>query len=374
MTPGDRSRPGSALEVVPHSRPTGFLKKLMLSFMVLGAIGTTVGAGTFASFNASTGNDGATFTSGYLKLSDTVVSVGTCVSTGGGTTNEVDTNQTTSCSKVFDSAVNAGTKRPGDTATADVTLENQGSITGNLVGYTTGSCTPGSVSGAAFNGSGNPCSALQFSIQEYSDAGRTTPSVCRYGRGASAVLAGSSALAATSTTTISVTAATDAFLITVDGGTQKTVTLTQSASYTWSTLAAEIQSKLRTATGGTEVVSVTTDGFLHISSTTAGASSSLTIANSGTDTTVTGIFKMTSGQSSTGNASTCVLSSSSQDPTHTLNDFFGRYTASTTGLSFGTVAVSGLRYWRITMLLPTGSDDTFQGRTATFDLNWALTS
>jgi hypothetical protein len=373
MTTDGRSRPGSALDVVATRTPTGFLKKLMLSFMVLGAIGTTVGAGTFASFNASTGNDGGTFTSGYLKLSDTVVNVGTCVSTGGGTTTEVDSNQATSCSKIFDSAVNAGTKRPGDTATADVTLQNQGSLSGNLVGYTTGSCTPGNVSGAAYNGSGNPCSALQFSIQEYSDAGRTSPSACRYGSGASAVLTGSSALAASAASTITIAAGTDSFLITVDGGTQKTVTLTQTG-YTWSTLASEIQTKIRAQTGGTESVAVTTDGFLHISSATADATSSLVIANNGTDTTVTTVLKMTSGQSATGNATTCVLSSSAQDPTHTLNDFFGRYASSSTGLAFGTVASNALRYWRITMLLPSGLDDTYQGRTATFDLDWALTS
>src|SRR3954463_2611682 len=97
------------------------LRKLMITFMVGGAV-VAGGAGTFASFSASTTNAG-TFATGSLVLSDKKDAASACFSTNGGST---DTNANT-CDQAFSLAV----QKPGQSGTANITLKNEGSIDGS---------------------------------------------------------------------------------------------------------------------------------------------------------------------------------------------------------------------------------------------------
>jgi hypothetical protein len=158
------------------------LRKLLLTLMVLGATTTTVGAGTFASFNASTSNATSTFASGTLVLSNQKNTGSACLSTGGGNTN---TNANGGCDQLFALSV----QKPGDSAFVDLTLKNEGSIDAtSLTGFATQSCAPGNAPGQAYNGTGDPCSSVQVYIQQYTSAANRTADnrtggTCLYGGG-----------------------------------------------------------------------------------------------------------------------------------------------------------------------------------------------
>jgi hypothetical protein len=149
-------------------------KKVLLSIGVMAGIGALAGAGTFATFTAQTTNPTNTFADGTLVLSDKVNSGSTCLSTGGGTT---DSNVNSSCSTAFSLAV----KAPGDSGTANLTLQNMGSLPASVLKAFGGSCTDADAAGENYHGTGSPCGVLQFYIQQYSDSSFTTPSACLYG-------------------------------------------------------------------------------------------------------------------------------------------------------------------------------------------------
>ena len=153
------------------------LRKALVGVLAVGIAVTVVSAGTFASFSASTTNAGSTFATGTLILSNQKDTATACLSTGGGTT---DTNANASCDDLFALAV----KKPGDTATVDLTLTNEGSIDGSdLLGFASSACAAADAAGESANGTGNPCTGIDLYVQEFSDAGRTTASVCHYGGG-----------------------------------------------------------------------------------------------------------------------------------------------------------------------------------------------
>lgn len=144
-------------------------RKLLLTLMVIGAMTSTVSAGTFASFSASTTNT-ASFATGTLTLTNDGPAAGTCVSAGPG--DNIVTN-TKACDQLF----NVTLAKPGDTAQVDLTLQASGSVTnpsGTLTGYKTSACSSGNAPAATHNGGGNPCSAIEMYIQEYTSAARTT--------------------------------------------------------------------------------------------------------------------------------------------------------------------------------------------------------
>ena len=62
----------------------GVLKKVLLSLMVVGAMGTTVGAGTFASYTGRATNASNTFSTGTIALGNQKDSGRICISTNGG--------------------------------------------------------------------------------------------------------------------------------------------------------------------------------------------------------------------------------------------------------------------------------------------------
>jgi hypothetical protein len=154
-------------------------KKVLLSLGVVAGIGAFAGAGTFATFTAQTTNPSNTFANGTLVLSNQVNAGAVCLSTGGGNT---DSNANGSCSTAFNLAV----KKPGDSGTTDITLQNVGSLAASALKVFSGSCTDADASGEAYHGTGSPCGTVQIYIQQYSDA-FTTKSACLYGGATGAV-------------------------------------------------------------------------------------------------------------------------------------------------------------------------------------------
>jgi hypothetical protein len=344
-----------------------------MTLMVLGAMGTTLGAGTFASFNASTTTGGSTFRTGTVVLTDQKDTASSCYSTAtaGGST---DSNANGACTALF-GTTNASIKRPGDVATVDLTLQNLGSLSGILTGYMPTACTDVDVVAANYNGTASTCQNAQMSIQEYTSVGRTTASVCRYGAGASAVITGT-ALGATT-----LTATTNKLKVTLDSVVYDNVGLT-ATNYTPSTLALELQTKIRAAAlagtpGASVLVAATTDGKLQISSGKTGTLSNVTITTPTAGNSALALLGFTTG--TTANVGTfattdqiCTLSSAAPDNTHTLSNYLASYVTGASGLPMGTLTPNQSRWFRITLLLPAGADNLLQGRKATFSLSWAL--
>lgn len=148
-------------------------QKVLLSMGVVAGIGVLAGAGTFATFTAQTTNPSNTFANGTLVLSNTVGGGSACLSTGGATT---DTNANGACATAFSLSVRA----PGDSSTANLTLENVGSLAASALKVFSAACTDADAAGETYHGTGSPCGIVQLYIQQYSDA-FTTPSACLYG-------------------------------------------------------------------------------------------------------------------------------------------------------------------------------------------------
>jgi predicted ribosomally synthesized peptide with SipW-like signal peptide len=147
--------------------------KVLLVLGVFAVVGG--GAGTFASFNATVTNAGNTFATGTLVLQDGVGST-LCLSTGGGAT---DTNaNSTGCAKVF----NVSVKKPGDTASGTVDLQNVGSLNASHLTVTSSSCTASNATGESFHGTGDPCTVLDVYVQEVDGSSNNVK--CWYGGGA----------------------------------------------------------------------------------------------------------------------------------------------------------------------------------------------
>lgn len=156
----------------------GLVSKILVSVMVVGAM-TSVSFGTFASFAAQTSNTGSGFSSGTLVLSNTKQGGAACLSTAGGST---DTNANGAC----DALINLSVKKPGDSGTANLSLKNEGSIAGSGLTLFAPGCTNADAAAERYHGTGDLCGKLQLYVQEYADAGFTTPSACRYGGSADA--------------------------------------------------------------------------------------------------------------------------------------------------------------------------------------------
>ncbi|MDQ1490727.1 MAG: hypothetical protein QOJ23_3241 [Actinomycetota bacterium] len=148
-------------------------RKVLLSMGVVAGIGALAGAGTFATFTAQTTNPNNTFADGTLVLSNTVGSATACLSTAGGNT---DTNANGVCDTAFSLSV----KAPGDSSTADITLENTGSLPASALKAFSALCTDANAAGENYHGTGSACGKVQIYVQQYSDA-FTTPSACLYG-------------------------------------------------------------------------------------------------------------------------------------------------------------------------------------------------
>ncbi|HJX47229.1 MAG TPA: SipW-dependent-type signal peptide-containing protein [Gaiellaceae bacterium] len=155
------------------SKTKRYLVLLAAVGLVAAALG---GTGTFASFNAETTNAN-TFQTGSITLGNKVNNGTVCYSSAG-----PNNANTTGCDAIFA----AQAWKPGDSPTSEnLTLNNTGSLpaatlsvwapklntdgtsnpsTGLVCNYQ--HYTPGGDTNA-FTGSGNPCTALQIQIQEY---------------------------------------------------------------------------------------------------------------------------------------------------------------------------------------------------------------
>src|SRR5438094_267701 len=107
------------------------MRTMVVGFMAVAAVAAVAGAGTFASFSASTNND-ASFNTGRIVLKNTKTSGTACFSdsssaSGAEDAANLDTNDNTNCDALFTSNL-----KPGDTATSTLTIENKGDFAGSL--------------------------------------------------------------------------------------------------------------------------------------------------------------------------------------------------------------------------------------------------
>lgn len=153
-------------------RNTKDRNKILKSLAVLAMMGAVIGGGTYATFNAETRNPGNSWTSGTLVLSNTVDSGTACLSTGAGTS--TDTNVNANCDAIFDQTL----RKPGDSASAALTLTNEGSLAGTLK-LLGGTCIDSDASGETYHGSGSPCGKVQLYVQQTDSGGN--PTSCLYG-------------------------------------------------------------------------------------------------------------------------------------------------------------------------------------------------
>jgi hypothetical protein len=148
------------------------VRKLLLAVLLVSLTGSAFGAGTFASFNASTTNASSTFSTGSIVLSNKTTSGSACVSTStgdvSGATGNTDTNAHT-CDTLF----SLTTAKPGTTATVNLTLVNVGSVAASTLTGVVTACQnvafTGTYHGSTASlicGTGN---GLKVQVQEYSD-------------------------------------------------------------------------------------------------------------------------------------------------------------------------------------------------------------
>jgi hypothetical protein len=129
---------------------TWALKKVLLSFIVVGALSFFTLASTFAVLNSESSNAGGSITSGTLTLGNLVASGSTCFSYSS------TTNSNSGCDAIFPSAT---LNYPGGTAVSvHVTITNEGSIKGSTLAIYMPSCTAVSSPSAPTPGGGSPCS------------------------------------------------------------------------------------------------------------------------------------------------------------------------------------------------------------------------
>ena len=151
-------------------------RKVLIGVMAVSTVAAVAGAGTFASFSASTTND-ASFTTATLALSNTKAGgTGTCTSNVG--LANLDTND-----KACDAAVTPTALVWGTTYTADLTLANATSgSTAALKLFADAACSSadtGSPAGTAT--STQVCTAVSMQVQEYTTSGfSTASSKCAY--------------------------------------------------------------------------------------------------------------------------------------------------------------------------------------------------
>jgi hypothetical protein len=157
------------------------VRKLLLTMFLVALTGSAFGAGTFATFNASTTNGGATFATGTIVLSNTKNTNSACLSTAGGST---DTNINAGCDSLFSLTL----RKPGDTATVDLTLQNVGTLSATaLKSYASAACVSANDAGT-YHGTGDICANVELYIQQYTSSGTRasddrTGGTCWYGGG-----------------------------------------------------------------------------------------------------------------------------------------------------------------------------------------------
>jgi len=148
-------------------------RKVLASVLLALGLAAVLGFSSFATFNAETDNPNNIFSDGTLVLSNTKQGGTACLSTGGSST---DSNVNTACDQLFNLTV----KKPGDSGSTNLTLKNVGSVDASTFKVFSPACTNANNS-ESYHGTGSPCSAIQLTIQRWTDNTFTTPSACLYG-------------------------------------------------------------------------------------------------------------------------------------------------------------------------------------------------
>jgi hypothetical protein len=144
------------------------LKRVLLSLIIVGALGSITVHRVYAIFNTELVNAGASITDGTLTLENTVGTGTTCLSLSAATKD----NANLVCDQLF---TDASLMFPGVPASVNVTIKNSGSLNARTLEVWMASCTKQTstyVNGTRQNvpvvGSGDPCATngTEFSIQE----------------------------------------------------------------------------------------------------------------------------------------------------------------------------------------------------------------
>lgn len=149
-------------------------RKWLLTIAVAIAGLAAMGSGSFASYSAQTTNPNNKFSTGALVLTNTKQGGSACLSTAGGAT---DTNVNNSC----DQLLNLTVKKPGDSSTANLTVQNSGSLAATIFKIFSSACADSNAAAETFHGTGSLCSKVQLYIQQWSNSGFSTVSGCLYG-------------------------------------------------------------------------------------------------------------------------------------------------------------------------------------------------
>jgi hypothetical protein len=149
-------------------------RAILIVLSVVALIGGGLAGFSYANFSAQTRNPGSVFSSGTLVLTNTKNTNSACLSTAGGAT---DTNVNNACDQLFNLTV----KKPGDSATVQLTLKNDGSLNASSLALYTNACADSNAAGETYHGTGSLCGTLEFYIQAYTSNTFTTPSACVWG-------------------------------------------------------------------------------------------------------------------------------------------------------------------------------------------------
>lgn len=149
-------------------------RQWVLTIAVAIAALAALGSGSYASYSAQTTNPNNKFATGALVLTNTKQGGSACLSTGGGAT---DTNVNNSC----DQLLNLTVKKPGDSSTANLTVQNSGSLAATIFKVFASACTDSNAAAETYHGTGSLCGKVQLYIQQWSNSGFSTVSTCLYG-------------------------------------------------------------------------------------------------------------------------------------------------------------------------------------------------
>ena len=153
-----------------------FTKKFFFGLLIFGIVASAAGAGTFATFNATTTNPGNTFASGTLVLSNTSPNVSGCLSTSTGVATDTNTH---SCGAAF----NFTNLEPTSTKTVQMTINNAGTLAASSFKFYSASCAD-SETGTYHGTTGDICGDIQVYIQQTDSTFLTTSPhalACLYG-------------------------------------------------------------------------------------------------------------------------------------------------------------------------------------------------
>jgi hypothetical protein len=367
-----RRRPSPARAAATRARSrvadVPVTRKILMTLMVMGAMTTAVGAGTFASLTASTTNNTAVFSTGTLVLSDQVATGNTCFSNGttptdGGVGTATDVNDNANCDLIFDSVNDptASNKRPGESTSVALHLQNAGTLLGTLSASSPIDCTDEDPLDQPVPGAlGTGCDSVQLSIED------TANSVCYWGDNMGTSTTKPYITSAPLTYPVVIDSTNDYFRITVDGTLHDNITLDAGSYGSAALFAAEVHSEVSTWANVTAVGSA-----IRIESKTATGSSNVTLDIPGTNYSRTALTTMGFMEGSTApGPGKCALKTGDRD--HTLADF--RTSTSVTPLSLGTIAASTTRDFTIRLGVPAVIDNNAQARLTNFALLWNLAS